>query len=247
MLNFEDQREQALDQKMRELMKALESCRVEDVARMSEVEQAFTIGRWMARLASVLTDDVVDAVLMPLQGSSLGFRTDRDRSGGYSRDIVRECVIEALIRGFRITGNEFNIIDRSFYATKSGLERKVTEFQGLTDLELKPGTPSTEGNVAHVPYTARWNLDGKPMQIVCDQIWADEVLVEDKRLQVPVQKGLGIDAVIGKATRKMLAKIYRELVGAKLGLEDGEIGDLRGQETPPAPSSPSTIRFRGEK
>jgi hypothetical protein len=248
----EQQHELAIEQKMLELEKVLASCRLEDVAQLSEVQQAFRIGRWVDRLARVLSDDVVQAVLMPLQGSALGFRTDKDRQGGYPLEIVRECAIEALIRGFRIAGNEFNIIDRRFYATKSGLERKVAEFPGLSSLELKPGTPQVDGNIAHVPYRADWLLNGSPMSIVCDQVFSPDGsrLVEDKRLQVPAQKGLGVDAVVGKATRKMLAKIYRELIGAKLGLEDGDIDDTRGldvssENRAPASGNRAPVRLRG--
>src|SRR5688572_22696968 len=42
-------------------------------------------------------------VLKQLQGSKLGFRTDKDRDGGYAEAVVVDCAIEAIMRGARWT------------------------------------------------------------------------------------------------------------------------------------------------
>jgi hypothetical protein len=73
----------------------------------------FTMASRMAAgiraLRAALTPEIMQDI-MALQGSSLGFRTDKDKEGGYPVEVVKECMIEAVLKGARVINNETNII-----------------------------------------------------------------------------------------------------------------------------------------
>lgn len=230
---------------------AIAECGIRSISTLPKFMQAIRMGQGIVALRQALTDTFVQATLMPLQGTALGFLTDKDKEGGYGLNVVRDCAIEAMLRGFGVVGNEFNIIAGRFYGTKGGFERQVCEFPGLRDLVLQPGVPQLIGDKgALVPFSASWTLQGKAMRIDCQQ--TKEV---DQRIPVKVNSGMGSDAIIGKATRKVLYRIYQRVNGSSYGLVDGEVGDepiVTTGETAPSPVPPGTpegkrIKLGGKK
>jgi len=213
---------------------AIRECGISGIAKLPKFLQAIRMAQGIAALRQALTDQFVQQALMPLQGTSLGFLTDQDTKGGYGLAVVRDCAIEAMLRGFNVVGNEFNIIAGRFYGTRNGFERLVAEFPGMRNLVLQPGVPvigNEKGGL--VPFTATWTLQGVDMRIDCQQTAAG-----DFRIPVKVNSGMGADAVIGKATRKMLYRIYQRINGSSYGLTDGEVSDQEPLITTgePAPS-----------
>lgn len=217
---------------------AINECGIKSIAKLPKFMQAIRMAQGIAAMRSALTDEFVKTTLMPLMGSTLGFLADRPNQkepDPYGIQVVRDCAIEAMLRGFNVVGNEFNIIAGRFYGTRAGFERQVAEFPGLTNLVLQPGVPVMGGGDkgAVVPYTATWTLNGSPMRIDCQM--TDGI---DLRIPVKVNAGMGADAVIGKATRKMLYRIYQRINGSSYGLADGEVGDepilTTGEPAPPA-------------
>lgn len=172
---------------------------------------------WMARaidrLRVLLNDDLMRLVVMPLQNTRLGFKTDRPNKNNttpYALEEVREAVVEALIRGAFIVGNEFNIISKGCYLTKEFFQRKIREFPGLTDFVPLPGVPRTVNGGAVVPYTVNYKLNGQGVTI-------------SQEIPVKVNDMMGTDAVIGKSDRKMWASVYRILTGSEQSIPDGEV------------------------
>ncbi|MDE2100899.1 MAG: hypothetical protein KGL39_26875 [Patescibacteria group bacterium] len=155
--------------------------------------------------------------IMPLQNSTLGFLTDK-RNEGYPAGVVLECLVEAVLRGVYPVGNQFNIIAGKCYITKEGYELLVRNLPGLTDLRLEPGVPKGSTGGAVVPYRASWKLEGKPNQLTAE-------------IPVRLNAGMGADGAIGKATRKMLSRIYKLITGSEV-----TEGDLP-EETPLLPQS----------
>lgn len=155
---------------------------------------------------------VIDRV-MPLQNTQLGFLTDR-KDDGYPEAVVIECVAEAVLRGLYPVGNEINIIAGKLYITKEGYARLVRELPGFTDLLLEPGLPKSFPDGAVVPYAASWTYHGKPYQLT-------------REIAVRLNKGMGVDGAIGKATRKMLASIYNRCTGSLLTEGDADSDELR--------------------
>jgi hypothetical protein len=187
---------------------------------------------------------------MPLQGSKLGFVTDKDAGGGYPAEVVREVIIEALLRGFRPVGNEFNIIAGQFYGAKNGFERIVREWPGLTNLRIDLGVPHLVAEKgALVPCEARWRLDGRDMKVECRPAAGDGF---DTRIPVKVNGGMGPDAILGKATRKLYARVYQVLTGCASDIvdADGDVLTVPGQSLP-APAEPTKdgqrIKMNGSK
>lgn len=201
------------------------------------MQQALALASGIGHLKRLITKEVVEALLLPLQNSTLGFLTDN--KDGYDGPTVRECAIEAMLRGLRPVGNEFNIISGRMYAARAGLERLVGEFPGLTNLELIPGVPTMAGGGALVPFRATWLLNGVRQTMVLD---VDAEAKTDTRIPVKVNSGMGADAIIGKATRKMCARILQRLTGSTW--TDGEVGEAMPLALP---ESAPTITAPGEQ
>lgn len=221
---------------------ALELYGVRKLEGLSPVAQIIKMAEGVQALKRALPDDFVRNTIMPLQGTPLGFLTDRDnpKEGppGYGIEVVKNVVVEAMLRGFNVVGNEFNIISSRFYGAKAGFERLVTSFPGLSHLELTPGNPimSQSGQAAAVPFSATWRLNGQPMKIEC--LFPKDGV--DNRIPVKINGGMGPDAILGKAYRKMYARIYQRLTGSSFGLVDGDASeaiDTTGVEAPTAPAA----------
>jgi hypothetical protein len=202
----------------------IKECSVMVLRHEPALVQAVRMARGMKQLRDVLTQGIIDGDFMPLQNSPLGFLTDKPE--GYDWETVRDCLVEALMRGFRPINNEFNIIAKRFYGAKNGFERNVREFPGLRDLQYELGVPALTPQGALVGFSARWFLDGEEMTLTGT---ADGI---DTRIPVRVNQGMGPDAILGKATRKMLARIYNRITGVTVLDADAEPGDVPPRELP---------------
>lgn len=152
-------------------------------------------------------------VLRQLQGSKLGFRTDKDRDGGYAEGVLIDCAIEAVMHGAKWINNEFNIIAGGCYLTKAYWWRKVREIDGLTDLDLDPGIPQVVNGKTVVEFAAYWKLNGQPHSL-------------SRKFSIIVRNQQTDDATIGKAEGRMLKAIYRKLTGSEIGDAD-ECGETK--------------------
>jgi len=199
---------------------------------LTPFRRTFLVAAGMQKLRDLITPGMMTDV-MALQGSALGFKTDRDDKGGYDMTVVKDVAIEATLRGLRLVGNEINIIAGRMYAAKDGLRRLVQEWPGLTDLRLEIWTPRSREGQTVVPCKAGWLLHGKPQAIDCTGETAIPVRVNREQI---------VDAIIGKATRKLYARIYDVLTGQAQGLveADEEAVAATSQEVlPPAAAGPS--------
>jgi hypothetical protein len=207
-------------------------------AEMSPFRRTFLVAAAARRLRELITVDMM-ADIMALQGSPLGFLTDRDKpkkdgeKPGYPVEIVKEVLIEAVVRGFRPVGNEFNIIAGRFYAAQSGLHRLVREWPGLTDLAISLAVPRQREGHCVVECRARWRLHGKECALDC---------TGEDAIPVRVNEGQLVDAIHGKARRKLYARILDRLAGMELGIVCDETSqdptpavEDQSQEPPPDP------------
>lgn len=180
-------------------------------------EQELAVAQAITDLRQILTPEVMQPV-MALMNTDLGFVTDRDpkraKSGSsvtpYSVDIVRECFIEARLRGFHTIGNEFNIISGRFYGTQNGFVRKVKNFPGVTEVKEVFDVPRTQQGGALIKCRATWKRDGKPDQL-------------EREFAVKVNEFMGADAIVGKARRKLFKAIHDQLSGQVT--PDGDAND----------------------
>lgn len=222
------------DEQMDHIEGILSTCTLDVLGSQGTLARTMQLAAGVAALREAITPEMMSQV-MALMNTSVGFRTDRDPSqydkGGkpftpYSVAVVKECFIDSLIRGAFSVGNEWNIIASRTYFTKEFFQRKVREFPELTDLKLCPGVPTLIGDKgALVPYVATWRVEGVESSLERVNRKLPDGTFRDERIPVRVNAGMGVDAILGKATRKMLASIYARLTGSDQ-TPDGEIGDV---------------------
>lgn len=179
-----------------------------------------------------MLDDKIMARFLKLQGSQLGFLTDKDKEGGYQLPIVRDCLIDALLVGVFPVGNEFNIIAGKMYVTQAGYKRLVKEIPGVEILDDIPGTPTLDAGKMKVRYCLRWKKGG-----VVDELRDPDGNV-GRLFVVKVNSGMGDDAIIGKACRKAFKAAYEKITGH--ATPDGEVEGEASDTTPTAPPTQRT-------
>lgn len=162
----------------------------------------------------------VVAVVANLGGTALGFRHDLENKGQkYSPDIVRDCAIEALMRGVSLTGNQFNIIAARCYITREGYQSLLASYPGLTDLEIEVGLPEDgrpwgKQEMVFVTAAARCKLNGKAVSVECRKSAGF-----DGRLAVKTFSG-EVDNAKGKAQRRLLKLLYERITGSVIAEPD---------------------------
>jgi len=175
---------------------------------------AINVANAIDQLKAMLSKEVM-APIMKLQGSSLGFRTDKDQAGGYPEEVVREAFIEATLRGFKPVGNEMNILAGRAYYTKEGFEGSLIRLsrKGLiSDYRDDYSIPKiVSENEAVVTASASWKCNGVVGKI------------ENAQFSIKVNRGMGADGIIGKAKRKLKARVYERVTG--IAATEGDAND----------------------
>jgi len=128
--------------------------------------------------------------------------------------VVRECLIEAMLRGVSVVGNQFNIIANRFYMTKEGWDQRLKNV-GAYEVLLKIGTAEDISEMrtekalkvsARFGYQASCKVDGKLYAITASN--DGEV---DSRVSVSAYARDAMDAIpqlIGKAEARALRRLY---------------------------------------
>jgi hypothetical protein len=189
-------------------------------------EKAFELAEATKNLEAALTPEYMNPI-MGLAGSRLGFKTDKDSSGGYQLKIVKSCLIEAVLTGVNVVGNQFNIIAGNCYITKEGFGYLLKNIDGLK-YSIIPGLPrlNKESTSGAIEMLINWEYRG---------------VKDEKKIEfgVKVNKFMGIDGVVGKATRKARKWLYEAVTGLEIG--DGDVQDIDHVEMG------SNIKIKGEK
>lgn len=238
-------------QKAYEIQKIVDECELSLTNTNSEFARGLVLAKGMRMLRAAFSKEIM-ADVMQLYNSPVGFLADRPNDKvdkPYSEDDVRDAVIQAQLKGARMVGKEFTIISRNAYLNKEYFERRVREIPGLSDLDVQPGAPVIKDGTAWVPIVATWimTVPGPIPGTVQRQLYKlDRVAqkvdgeVRDNRIVVRINSGGGYDMAIGKATRKILAQIYKQMTGSKItggNFDPSEIidvdpGDAIVQEAP---------------
>jgi hypothetical protein len=169
--------------------------------------RTFATANAIHTLRALLTPDVMKNI-MELQNSPLGFMTDR-KDAPYSAAVVTDCIIEATLNGVSPFGNEFNIIASRCYITKNGMKHKLRDVDGLS-YTITPGLPRMAGDGAIVAMAIEWEYNGTKNK-------------KEINFAIRVNKGMGADAIIGKATRKASAWLFEAVTGTTIN--EGEADD----------------------
>ena len=185
-----------------------------DPARVMADSLRMSVG--IKKLYMALSPAVMDQVVA-LKNSKLGFLTDENADAArgkiirYSKEQLKTPIIEALLRGAHLVGNEMNVISANCYLTKEYFVRHVKEFPGLTGFSPRLSVPKLVDGKTVVKFRATWKLNGKSMELKGE-------------IPIRVNKYMGDDAILGKATRKMMHRIYCKLTGSEW--PEGEVTDF---------------------
>jgi hypothetical protein len=180
--------------------------------KLSGFEKAYRDAEGITALQLALTDQYMKPI-MSLQGTKLGFVTDKDKSGGYPVETVRKCLIEAVFFGLQPTQNMFNIIAGNMYPTKEGLGYLLNKMPSLNySIVCEITAFSKEKKSASANATIWWKLSGQ----------------QENTKVVPIPLKIddytSVDAVIGKSTRKARAWLLSRITGIEV--TDGEVEDV---------------------
>ena len=99
-------------------------------SNVNSIENSLVVANAIGFLRENLTPEIMNPI-MALQGSKLGFKTDRDlvknsntgkyeKGPGYPLEVVKDCFIEMSLIGLLPTGNMWNVIAGNPYITKEG-------------------------------------------------------------------------------------------------------------------------------
>jgi len=181
---------------------------------------ALQVAESMESLQRLFDDPAIRSRILALQDKAIGFRTDRDpkqkRRGTqecntpYSYDVVKDCAIEAGLRGLQLVGNQWNIISGRTYCTKEGFEFLIRGLKHVTDFKVNLGVPANKPGGVIIECEGSWNNSGQPQSL---------------KSSIPVKSDdySSADQLLGKATRKFLKRCYEQMTGNIM--PEGEAGE----------------------
>jgi hypothetical protein len=174
-------------------------------------QKAYLVSDAIGKLKELLNDEYMKPIVA-LQGTKLGFVTDKDKDGGYPIAVVRMCLIEAVLKGYKPYGNEFNIIAGNMYPTKEGLENKLNGWKGLRySIISSIKSISSEKTSAMIESVVSWTIDGESNKEIIP-------------IPLKINAYTSVDAMIGKAKRKACAWLLSNLTGESV--TDGDVSEI---------------------
>lgn len=201
-----------------------EICKQNDLSPITAIRRSAA----MQIIRELLTPEVMSPI-MSLQGSPLGFKTDKDvsrekdangqrkKGEGYPVETVRDVFIYALGKGAKMINNEINIIAANPYPTKNFFFRKLDEVLGAENWKI----------VHDIPRIITSN--GKTGAIVKSKVWwRDSASKSDGKTQelefaVKGDDWATADSYTGKADRKAANWLLSNVTGERY--LDGEVED----------------------
>ena len=130
-----------------------EICKINDLSPVTAIRRAGA----MQSLRELLTPEIMKPV-MALQGSPLGFKTDKDflrekdengqrkKGPGYPVETVRDVLIFAMGKGAQMINNEVNILANNPYLAKNFFFRKLDEVLGAENWKITHEIPRVVKN-----------------------------------------------------------------------------------------------------
>lgn len=179
-------------------------------------DSPFAVAAIQANAVSMLRAQLTEDLMVgfsKLANSKLGFLTDRPNKRQeypYSPAELRDCLIEALLRGVMPTGNQFNVLGGNCYITSEGWQHLVRRLPGVTGVDcVALGDPEVKGGTAAVSMRLIWYEDGKRDT----HVFGDSKTEGDTRLRVRVNAGMGLDAILGKAKARAFKWLHTNITG----------------------------------
>jgi len=195
---------------IQEIEKVSKRYQLSTIEAGSEFERALTIAQGISELENIITDDVMKPI-MYLKGHKLGFRTDEKENKKYSLSEVKKCFIEATLRGLSPAGNQWNIIAGNMYCTREGFTSLLQNLPGFTDFifNLDPPKLDNESKSQIVNFWAKWKMNGVEQAI-------------EGKIPLISHSSTSVDALLGKAERKLKYRVFTAATGSKITSDDEE-------------------------
>lgn len=190
---------------------------ISDISKIDEnwshYEKSLAYGYYLTRIKEQISGKPLE-IIKSLMNTGIGFKTDKPSKTDnslYSDEIIKNCVVQAIMHGLRIHGNEFNILGGNFYATKEGLDRIVHDNPLLEEKvreKVKGFRQDEKTSIWGISFEYSYKLKNESKVI-------EEVTVYVKGKQGNYETAF--DAVMGKAKRKLFKVIYNDMTqGFKL-------------------------------
>jgi len=201
--------------------KVIDECLPIACAKDQKIGEALILAEGVRQLREIFySNEKIKKSIQAMANTKLGFMTDRspkilasdNKLKPYTYEEIAEVCIEALMKGYRLTGNEFNMIAHNMYPAKDGKFRFIMETKGLTDFEFGTSVPElkmekrkeykeiVDVQYAEVRCMATWKMNGEPKSIGLDE--KNPLIFKIKR-----NAYMGDDAIIGKALSKLFSRV----------------------------------------
>lgn len=186
----------------------------EGLQTLNNFGAAFQAVNVVSLLRQAMTDEVMDAVFMPLMNTKIGFLTDhtgkprgnRPPLQPYDREIVRDAIIDAVTVGLLPTGNQFNIIAERMYPTKEGYTALLRRLGVKYFIETGYDKGQAEG-FAEIPCKITYSYGGEKNG------FSITATVKKDSYSSP-------DQIRGKAERRAKKALYEYITGCDFGDAD---------------------------
>lgn len=181
-------------------------------------EKAFIMASALQTLDKLLTPEFMEPI-MALQGSNLGFKTDKI----YSVQEVKVCLMDAVLLGLQPTNNEFNIIAKNMYPTRQGFGSLLKKINGLK-YSISYSNPifTQDKTSATCKATIKWELNG-------------EVNIQEQEFAIKSNSYATADAILGKAERKARRWLFNTVEGTDI--PDGDVTEIPHVDVTPKPNA----------
>lgn len=178
----------------------------------------FSCASAIGQLRKALTDEVMTEIVLPLVDTKAGFLTDRRPTAKnphpqpYSLQVLRNCVIDAILKGLALHGNQINIISGQVYITKEGYAALLKKL-GVKYI-IDAGAPIVNGDTVTFSVSVNAKYQG-------------EAISYKTSFMSKVTQYASFDLLAGKATARAIKSLYTYVSG----IDAGEVADVTSEPT----------------
>lgn len=217
-------------------------------AGMAEVAKSLSHDLMMMEgiggLKEIFNRPEIKELVLESAGNEAGFLCDKPNRKDktlYTYDELMNALIPRLLEGYRLTGNEINIIAGKGMPVKRGKFRRIIE---LTDgFRETIGTPQEKNGFALIKCSAKWMFNGKQQSIGVDE---DDPCI--LKIKYRPEKYDTVDKVLGLAQSKLYTRVLTRITG-QFVIDEPDITDITDEvnrEKMPAPSSSPPSKSKGK-